>query len=526
MKLSRLTGALITSLGRQSHIIPEEGGDKITISRTVSALAVLYERMRVAMEYREDHLLRRAAIERILKRRLLLNENGQGVAENIIKELLWAQYAPENSVSVRMIQSVQITIDKYIFLRNDMAQGRRGKEYAFIHEWLISTCAAEIEEKLAPNPRREAFINFIFQYYKDKVYLRDENDQTKDIQVYIAVHRAFAKSDNDFIRYELLKLSYPHIVSKNWMDLREDTGKIYTLLQDFNTHLMHKIGLKLARSLKKEVAPFLILRDIYVSRPMDFKDILEDENKLEHNIDLICRQRYEDIGKKLQRAGIRSIIYIFLTKMVFAIALEFPFEHYVLGEINLTALSVNTIFPPFLMFIALLGNAPPGQENTSRVIARIKEIIYKELSTEKQITLTLKTPKRRPILNLAFTVLYSFAFLLVFGTIVATLTYFRFNIASQIIFLFFVTVVLFFAYRVRQLGREYVLRRRESLFSPIINFFLLPILNVGKALSNEIARFNVLIAFFDFVIEAPFKAIFEIFEEWFSFMRSKKEEII
>src|SRR3990172_2987744 len=50
---------------------------KIYVSQTVSFAAFLYEKMRNAVEFREDHLIRRAAIERIIKRRLVLNENGR-----------------------------------------------------------------------------------------------------------------------------------------------------------------------------------------------------------------------------------------------------------------------------------------------------------------------------------------------------------------------------------------------------------------------------------------------------------------
>lgn len=526
MNLSRLTRALAGALKHHSSIPPEQGGDKIIISRTVSAMAVLYERIRVAMEYKEDHILRRSAIERIMKRRLLLNENGRNISEHLLKELLWAQYIPENSISVRMISVVQKTIDKYIFLRNEIGRGRTSGIKNMVSEWLISTCAAEIEEKLVPDIKREAFINAIFQYYRDKVFLKDEDDETKEIQVYIAVHRTFAKSDNDLIRYELLKLSFPDLIQKTWMDLKDKSTSMYALLNDINIQLSHGIGLKLTRSLKNEIAPFLILQDIFENNPEEFVSILEDEKKLEHHVDIICRKRYDEIGKKLARAGVRSVIYIFLTKMVFAIGLEYPFDKYVVGEFNYVALGINTLFPPILMALALAGNSPPGPDNTKRILARLKEIVYQESSGEQRITLTLKTPKTKPILNIAFSILYFIAFTLVFGSIIWLLMMLKFNLASMAIFIFFVTVVVFFAYRVRQLGREYVLRKRESLLSPVVNFFLLPILNVGKWLSNEVAKINVLIAFFDFVIEAPFKAIFGIFEEWFSFMRSKKEEII
>jgi ABC-type multidrug transport system fused ATPase/permease subunit len=212
--------------------------------------------------------------------------------------------------------------------------------------------------------------------------------------------------------------------------------------------------------------------------------------------------------------------------MVFAIAIEYPFDRYVLKEFNLMALGINTLFPPMLMFLALLGNSAPRDNNTARIIARLKEIIYQENKREHQITIAMNTPSKRPFLNAIFTSMYILTFLLVFGSISYGLRLLHFSIVSIGLFIFFVSVVLFFAYRVRQMGREYILRRRESVLSPVTNFLFLPILNLGKWLSSEIARFNVLIAFFDFVIEAPFKAIFEIFEEWFSFMRKKKDEII
>lgn len=527
MQTSKLTEALTKALNHHSTLPPAPGGDRIIISRTVSAMAIFYEKVRVAMEYKEEHLLRRAAIERILVRRLMLNENGKGVAEQLLKELLWAQYAPANSMPVSMIAQVQIIIDKYNFIRTELQKGRRGAAKNQIFEWFVSTCAAEIEERIAPDPKREAFINFIYQYYRGRVFLQDETQQTTDIQVYIAVHRAFAKSDNDFIRYELLKLYYPNMTKKTWMDVRDHTTQLYAAMKDFDYHLSHKIGLKLTRSLKKEIAPFLILQDLYDNNPSEFVEILEDEKKLLHSVDLICRQTYDDIGKKIRRAGARSVIYVFLTKMIFAVLLEYPIERYLLGEFKVVPLAINTLFPPFLMVLALLGNRPPGQGNTKRIIARIKEIIYLENKNEQQITLTMKTPSRRPLLQGAFVVLYSLTYFLVFGSIIFTLYKFLdFSPIGIVLFIFFVTVIMFFAYRVRQVGKEYVLQDKEGLFAPVSNFFLLPILSVGKWLSGEISRFNVLIAVFDFIIEAPFKAIFEIFEEWFSFMRRQKEEII
>src|SRR3989344_5154787 len=242
MQLSFLTKALLTELKKPKPSRP--GGDTITISRTVSALAVLYEKVRTAIEYREDHLLRRAAIERIIKRRLILNENGRGIAEYLVREILWAKYMPENSVASAKIEDVQITIDKYLFLRNEISHGRSGEEKTKLFEWLVFSAAAEIEEKLTPGTSREAFINYIFQYYKDKVFLLEEKDQFKNIQVYIAVHRTFAKSDNDYIRYALIKLTFPDIENKDWKEYKDKTKSFYDCLIDIDAYLNHPIGQK------------------------------------------------------------------------------------------------------------------------------------------------------------------------------------------------------------------------------------------------------------------------------------------
>lgn len=526
MKLSFLTQALVASLEKSKKGPGEKGGERISISRTVSILAVLYEKARTAIEYREEHLLRRAAIERILKRRLILNENGRNIAEYLLKEILWAKYAPEDSISLPMIDEVQATIDKYIFLRNEMTKGKTLEVRLKFHEWLISSAAAEIEQKLSPDPVREAFINFIFRYFEPKVFLHDESEETTNILTYIAVHKAFAKSDTDFIRYELLKLSMPGLPRKKWKETKADVIHIEKMLLAIDQHLHYKLLDKLTRGVKKEIAPFLVLRDLYEQEGDNFKNVLADEKAFIEKTTALCEHKYDEIRKKLTRAGWRSIIYIFLTKMIFAVLLEYPFEKYVTHNFNLDSLSINLIVPPFLMFLSLIGVSPPGPDNTLRIIARLTEIVTTDSEKERQIAVALKTPRPRPLMTFIFSVFYFAAFLMVFGGIITGLSMLQFSIASQIVFIFFISLVLFFAYRVRQTGKEYTIAEKESFLAPIMSFFLLPILNLGKWLSGEIVRFNFLVALFDFVIEAPFKVIFEVFEEWFAFLRRKREEII
>src|SRR3990167_1119085 len=87
----------VASIAKRS-IAPD--ASLISVSQTVSFFAIMYEKVRNAVEFREEHLVRRAAIERILSRRLALNPSGQNEAENLIRELMWARYIPPDSITL------------------------------------------------------------------------------------------------------------------------------------------------------------------------------------------------------------------------------------------------------------------------------------------------------------------------------------------------------------------------------------------------------------------------------------------
>ena len=77
---------------------PPKEGDALKITNVASTLAVIYESARNAVEFRSEHLIRQAAITRILKRRLLLGQSGGKLALYLVKELLWARYLKENLI--------------------------------------------------------------------------------------------------------------------------------------------------------------------------------------------------------------------------------------------------------------------------------------------------------------------------------------------------------------------------------------------------------------------------------------------
>ena len=273
--------------------------------------------------------------------------------------------------------------------------------------------------------------------------------------------------------------------------------------------------------------PFLILFALINSKPDELQEILTNRERLWTEIDQTCRDKYQQLGAKVRSLAVRSFIYILLTKMIFAIILEVPVSVFFYGEINRSAIIINSVFPPILM-IAILGFFKvPGDDNTKKIYQRIIDIIDDDKTFETKVAFVpKKSAPKRPLLIFGFTVFYTLTFLITLSLIYEFLSNLGFNLVSQSIFIFFVSVVSFFSYRIRQVTKELRLEEKTSILAPVGDFFFMPMLALGKFFSSGLSKLNFFIFIFDFIIEAPFKLIFEVVEEWIGFVKKRKEEII
>lgn len=511
MELSPVVRALLTAFETPKPQSKE--GHHLNVSKTISVLARIYEKARNAVEFRAEHLVRRAAIERILKRRILLGGGANDIAENLIVELLWARYIDSALIDNKKIVEIDAIIQRYMLLKHDL-----------FHMGLLSS---EIEDALVSGKQREALNNFVYQAMRPKIHIPNGDERYVNMQTYIAVERAFSQSDDALITYELMKMIQP-----SWFGLPPDkaAAEFPILLQNVRlvkTSLRDPVGEALTRYIRNRTPPFLLIRDFLLEHSDKATILIENKTEFETTLTEIANKRYREIGAKVRRAVVRSIIYIFLTKMVFAFALEAPFDLFISKRIEYFALGINAIFPPVLLFLVAGFQSVPGADNTKRLIGRIQTVIYDFDSIKNETDVfTPKLTVRRPLLTAIFSFFYLATYLLVFGFIAWGLNKLHFNIASQVIFVFFVTLVSFFAYRIRVSAKEYEMTEHEGFFGPLVDFFFLPILRVGHWLSTEIAKINIFMFLFDFILEAPLKVIFEVAEEWIRFIRAKKEEIV
>src|SRR3989344_5500798 len=135
--LSHFTQALLDAIKSVKPKAKPDDISALSVSQTVSFFALVYEKVRNAVEYRDDHLILRAAIERILKRRFSLNPDGRGEAENLLRELLWARYFDNGVLGAEDSVVIQGLINKFVLLRRQLVVGREGELRVYIDQFLV-----------------------------------------------------------------------------------------------------------------------------------------------------------------------------------------------------------------------------------------------------------------------------------------------------------------------------------------------------------------------------------------------------
>jgi hypothetical protein len=486
--------------------------------------------VRNAIEYREDHLVLRAAIERILNRRLSMNGDGRGEAENLLRELMWARYYANGSLGEEDIEHIQKIINRYISIKKVIVTGRDGRSQKYLYEFLIELLTCEIEEALTPDIayRNASFNYFLYQTLRKKVSIDNITPEQKDAFFLVALEKAYRKSDVPYERYHLFITFYQSLsqyTDEQVMSLATDLPQIF---KKIDAMIKNSYVETLTRFVRKQLPPYLVLFDLLKKKGNTANQILTKKHELWQEVDMICREKYAQASSRLRVLAIKSLIYIFVTKMIFALILEYPISLWLYHEVNYTSIIINSVFPPILMLIIVLMSRLPGEDNTVRIYQRIIDIIDndKSFETTKVMNLSKKMKVKKPILVFGFTIFYTMTFFITIFLIHEGLNMINFNLVSQTLFIFFVSVITFFSYRIKQVVNEYRLLVKESILTPIIDFFFMPILSLGKFFSTQIGRLNFFIVIFDFIIEAPFKLIIEVVEEWISYVRQRKEEIM
>lgn len=545
---------------KTKKINKDEDLTRIRVSSLVSRLAFFYEKARNAVEYEEEHLLRKTAIARILKRQVVIEgvlrqAESLDISKHLLIELIRGGYLANDSIPETKIDEVAFILEKYIILKNYLSaemstsfslKADINKTKDTIQEknnlisWLLSLAACEIEDNLSPNKVKKVIVGNMFDFLTKKIQLPDdllEFDKAKDIQIYLSIARSYLKFDEDVLTFVLFKyyngfwleLNKKGILEeKDKEDIKKVASSFAVLRKEINKDLTHPLKKQLDKISRTYSLYFNVLAETIEKDPLVlYGEIQKGEKGFVASIKKACNQKYSKAKTKLWRAALRSIIYIFLTKSVFVLAIEVPAIRWFGEELNYLSLGINIFFPAILLFFIVLTTRKPGEDNTEKIVNGVKEISF--IAQDKKSALTLRKPRKRnfvaaAIFNLIYTASFCFSIYLIIQLL--TLPVLGFTWVSIVIFLFFLAFVSFFSILTTKGIKELlVIERRESLLAFLVDLFYLPIIMVGRWLSNNMSKVNIFVFIFDFIIEAPFKILVDIADDWTKYVREKRDNM-
>lgn len=510
---------------------------KIRVSALISRMAFYYEKIRNSVDYKEEHFLRKNAIERILKRQIVIEGaiqkvKSEEISRHLLTELIRADYLPNNKLPESKIGEIAGVTEKYLKLKRTallslpQPDSEAKKE---LNQWILSLMACDIEERLGRNDVTQAVFSQMYEILSRNIELPADlpYEEDKKIQIYLSVCRNFLKYDRTMLSFVLFKYYNNNWPAAGDQEIEETAKKVHLLRATIERQLNHPLASQFNKVTRKYTVFFTVLVDVISEDPKKiYESFQSDPSLFSRSIKRVCERRYKKAKAKVWRAAVRSIIYIFLTKSFFALLLEIPATKWLGEEINPFSLAVNISFPAILLFAIVLFTRLPSEANTRRISQGIGEIVFSERQ-KREPQLFKKPAKRGAAASAIFGTIYIITFLFSCGLVVWFLRQIHFSFLSIVIFLFFLAFVSFFSVRIRRNAQELiVVEAKENIFTFLSDFFYMPIVAMGKWLSERFSRLNVFVFVLDFIIETPFKIFVEVAEEWMKYVKERKDEIV
>lgn len=530
---------------------------KIVVSELISRLAFFYEKVRNAVDYDEDHLLRKNAIARILRRQVVIEGvikevDSLSLSTHLLTELIRGGYLPNNAIPETKISDIALLLEKYVYLKdqilslsgkiNDSGEKsvvtkKLSKDKNHIIHWILNLAACEIEETLTPDRVKQMIVNNIFDVLTRDIVLPKDSQYAKEleIQIYLSLGRKFLKLDDEMLSFVLFKyyndfwLNFnknPKLSSEDKDNIKNIALNIQPIRENIEKQLNHSLKKQLDRIVRRYSLYFNVLSSTFINDPVKaYAEVQKGEKGIISLVRKTCEIKYKKAKSRLWRAALRSIIYIFLTKSIFVFLIEVPAIKLFNEPLNVLSLGINVVFPAVLLFFIVLFTQKPSDGNTDKIVEGIRQVAF--LGEENKQPLVLRTANKRHFLvSFIFNFIYFAAFLVSIYTIILVLGSVGFNWVSVIIFLFFLAFVSFFSIIVSRGVKELMIEeRKENIFTFLIDLFYMPIILVGRWLSNSMSRVNIFIFIFDFIIEAPFKILVNVAEDWTKYVRERRDNM-
>jgi len=527
--LTPATKKLIQQYQSWHQFLHPKQGITISVDEIASKVASFYEKIREVVEWQEKHLMRRIAIERILRRRLLLRINKQEIAEVFVLELIRGGHFANNQIEKTKIKEIREILNKYSFILNNAPSLPANKTQSEFYNQIFGIAACEIEKCLAPSSylKIDALISYMEEVMTQRIKIGERalnskkiTNQEKNTQIYIAVQQALFKLDRHIISYNLIKRWYPNWANFSQLEIEEITKKIFLIWNSLEKTLSHPLANKFYKICEKYDTAYLLLGDVLSESPIDIEEKIIQPKILEELITRAYRKRLRTLKSRMRRAAFYSTLSIFITNIFTLYLLELPFAKYVMGHINLFAAIIDVLGPTTLMFILVMTIKLPSKENLELVLSEVKKIVYQQESND--IYEVEIYPKRGFISKLIIGLLYALSFCICFGTVIWCLYRLSYPPLSYLLLTIFTCLIAFTGVRIRQRSKElHIKEEKEHFFHILVDPLSVPVIQVGKWILSKWRKVNFVGTIFNVLIDMPFLIFVEFLEQWRYFLKEK-----
>ncbi len=500
-------------LRQRDHNLLSKGGC-IDVVGTGGTLTAAYEQLRNAAENSEEHLLLQNAIKRFY-RQILLSGDEKLLADSgneLIIELTQAGYVPNNSL--RKDQSDELTATAVAYAKlYDKLKRQRGVNDIVALRWVVEVLGVEIAGIVQPRYEDEVFVEFAYEYFLS-IIPASSFEKTDDFgaALFVAIHRALLKSDIAGIRTQLLR-RYGVRPQQTELFLQYNR-RIDTLIEspvvDRLYHTVDRQGAPL-RVLERMIATDENIPELLGKRPT-FLSAFEQQ----------VAQEYSRISTRINRAVVRSVIFLIITKVLLGVSVEVPYDLIVHGSVVWLPLGINLLFPPVYMILLRSTLVMPGRANTKALVERIDTMLY----GGNKVTLS-KVEIGQKRYSMAFSTLYGVASVIILAVVTWLLLILQFSFVHIIIFVIFISAASFLSFRLGHLVRELELvRARSNGVTMVRDFIYLPFVIIGQWMSDKYSKMNVITIILDVMIEMPLKTILRLFRQWNAFIDERKDDLL
>jgi len=519
---------LIYQIEKEKEGEKPKQGPFLEVSEVTKKMAEIYEAIRNIVEIREEHLLRRAAIERIIRRQIFVERKKKINAKEVLLELIRAGYLKNNTLPESEVPKFEAKVKLFFPLIEDLEIESSPTIFNFFASILSVEFEKLFDEKFFE--KEKLLANLCFSKLKPliKSFPKEISQKESDLLLYLSILKVIFKNDEALLKNYLFNSWLKNEIQKGSFSSEKLKNERLKIIEGIEKYLSHPYFPKYQAFVKKYRLCFWLYFEaleelaILSKSKEEFFEKAGIKEKILKAVERVYFRKVEEASEKIKRVILRSILFLLFTKIIFTLILEYPYEKYFLKKINYLALIANTLFHPFCLAVFGIFSFKP-QSQIELIKTSIEEMFFEK--EPKKIVLPSKISSPSGIGNFILKILWSISFVLIWYFIIKVLLIFKFNLISIILFVIFLSLVFYLGWRAQGLRKELILKEKESFLGTLALFFALPIIKLGEWISKKFSKYNLIIYVLDFLVESPFKLILKFLERWIFYTREKKEEI-